>query len=323
VSNAAEAYRNDRDAAALVWVRSGTFVMGSAPPDVAALWAANRWDEHWFQAVGGALCGRDFVGELHPHEVELDGFWLYRDVVTIGQYAAFMAATGHPAPVAPTHGAWNSAWRDGRPLPDTEDLPVSSVSWEDAVAYCVWAGARLPTEAEWEYAARGPEGRVFPWGDSWVAGACRCADEVAGRPMRSHAEWTAWLNGGGRRSDGSWPPDCWLSQHVAQVEGPTPPEVYPRDVSWCGARGMAGQVREWCADWYDPDYYPRSPRWNPPGPAQQGSRPGHAPMRVHRGGSWLSPAYTSRGAQRLAFPPERRDTNDHGFRPVMMALWRA
>ena len=79
---------------------------------------------------------------------------------------------------------------------------------------------------------------------------------------------------------------------------------------------MAGQVREWCANWYDPDYYPRSPRRNPPGPEQHGSRPGHAAARVMRGGSWLSCAATSRGAQRLFFPPERRDTNDHGFRPI-------
>ena len=80
---------------------------------------------------------------------------------------------------------------------------------------------------------------------------------------------------------------------------------------------MAGQVREWCSDWYDAYYYPRSPRTGPRGPDAHGSRPGHAPARVLRGGSWLSPAYTSRGAQRLFFPPERRDTNDHGFRPVM------
>lgn len=306
--------RNPRDSAALIWVPPGTFVMGSAPTNVARLWAANGWDPHWLRTVGGALCGRDFVGELHPHEVALDGFWLYRDVVTIGQYASFLRATGHPAPVAATHGVWNSAWRDGEPLPGTAALPVSSVSWEDAAVYCAWAGARLPTEAEWEYAARGPDGRVFPWGDDWLPGACRCAEELFGAPVTSHAAWEAWLNGGTR---GPRPPECWLERHVAQVEGPTPPERYPLDVSWCGARGMAGQVREWCGDWYDPDYYPCSPRRNPPGPGEHGSRPGHAPARVLRGGTWLSPACTSRGAQRLFFPPERRDTNDHGFRSAV------
>ena len=310
--------RQDRvDGAFLSWVPAGSFVMGSRAEDVERVWAAHGWDEHWFGSVRGALCARPFVGELHPHEVELDGFWIYRDVVTIGQYFAFMRATGHPAPVDPTvHGAWNSAWRDGVPPVGTEALPVSSVSWDDATAYCAWAGGRLPTEAEWEYAARGRDGRVFPWGDDWLSSACRCAEELAGAPVTSHAAGRAWLNGGmgGQRPR---PPNCWLEQHVAQVEGPAPPECYPLDMSWCGVRGMAGQVREWCSDWYDPDYYLHSPRRNPPGPDQHGSRPGHPPARVMRGGSWLSPAYTSRGVQRLFFPPERRDTNDHGLRPVI------
>src|SRR5687768_17031172 len=130
------------DGAVLVWVPAGHFVMGSHPEDVARLWEAEGWDEHWLRTVGGALCGGTFVGELYPHEVELDGFWLYRDVVTVGQYHAFIGATGHPPPVDPVvHGPWNSAWSDGKPLPGTEDLPVRSVSWEDAVAYCAWADA--------------------------------------------------------------------------------------------------------------------------------------------------------------------------------------
>ena len=256
------ALSNPNDRAELVSVPAGQFVMGTDPEDVARLWEAEGWDAHWLRTVGGAMSGRDFVGELHSHEVDVDGFWLYRDVITLAQYHAFLRATDHPPPVDPAvHGPWNSAWRDGAPLPGTETLPVSSVSWEDAVAYCAWAGARLTTEAEWEYAARGPERRIFPWGDSWEPDACRCADEVAGRPIRTHEDWRRWLNGGAT-GRANFPPDCWLAQHVAQVEGPTPPERFPRDVSWCGARGMAGQDREW----YDPDYYPRSPRRNPPGP---------------------------------------------------------
>ena len=303
------------DGADLVWVPSGAFIMGSTEDEVRRLWSANGWDERWYTAhVGGA----NWIGELHPHEVEIDGFWMYRDLVTIGQYFRFMQATGHSAPVDPAmHGPWNSAWQEDKPLPGVEALPVSSMSWDDAVAYCEWADAQLPTEAEWEYAARGPEGRIFPWGDIWEKGACRCADEVAQRTFQSREDWRAWLNGGGKRPDGTFPPSCWLAQHIAQVEGPTPPERYPRDVSWCGVRGMAGQVREWCADWYDPGYYVHSPRHNPPGPVHHGSPPGHAPCRVYRGGAWLSYATTSRGAQRLFYLPQSRDTNDHGFRPVV------
>ncbi len=133
--------------------------MGSVEAELRRLWRTEGWDDYWWGQVDGA----DWIGELMLHRVRLDGFWMYRDPVTVGQYFRFMEATGYPAPVDPAvHGRWNSAWRDGRPLPGTEELPVSSASWEDAAAYCRWAGAQLPTEAQWEYAARGPENHVFP-----------------------------------------------------------------------------------------------------------------------------------------------------------------
>jgi len=286
--------------------------MGSDREALLGLWRRYEWDQRWFDAQVG---GDDWVGELHPHEVELNAFWMYERPVTIAQYHRFMRETSHPAPVDPhVHGPGNSAWRDGSPLPMTEELPVSSVSWEDAAAYCCWAAARLPTEAEWEYAARGRDGLAFPWGNEWEPGACRCADELAGRHFTDNDEWREWLNGGGsRQPDGSFARPCWLAEHVIQVEGPTPPDRYPRDRSWCGVLGMAGQVREWCSDWYDPDYYLRSPRLNPQGPVH----PAGFAQRSLRGGACTGLAYTSRGAQRLFYPPDRRDTNDHGVRCVV------
>ena len=309
---------NACDAATVVLVPEGTFMMGSEREAVLALWRERDWDQRWFDAQVGA---DHWVGELHAHEIEVSSFWMYVEPVTIGRYYTFMKGTGREAPIDPRiHGPWNSAWKDGVPVPGSEKLPVSSVSWEDAVAYCSWAGGRLPTEAEWEYAARGPSGFIFPWGNEWQEGACRCADELAGRRFTDHDDWKAWLNGNGSRgADGSYAKSCWLSEHVAQLKGPTATLEYPRDRSWCGVMGMAGQVREWCSDWYDPDYYVRSPHRNPPGPEHHGSRQGHAPCRAMRGGAWLSPAYTSRGAQRLFYPPESRDTNDHGFRCVVTA----
>ncbi|HEX4206337.1 MAG TPA: SUMF1/EgtB/PvdO family nonheme iron enzyme, partial [Ktedonobacteraceae bacterium] len=118
-----------------------------------------------------------------------------------------------------------------------------------------------------------------------------------------------------RSLNGRYPSSSWRAQHIAQIEGPTPGEHYPKDVSWCGVRGMAGQVREWCADWYDPTYYQHSSRFNPQDSDQ------HCPectsLRVLRGGSWSSYAVTSRGAQRLYYPPDRQDSNDHWLRPVL------
>jgi hypothetical protein len=108
------------------------------------------------------------------------------------------------------------------------------------------------------------------------AGRCRCADEIAGCAFHTHASWRTWLNGGGRSPDGQYSPSSWLTQ----MEEPTPAAWYLGDVSWCGIYGKAGQVREWCADWYDPEYYMHSPRLNPQGPDQ--SWPGYTPHRVLR-----------------------------------------
>ncbi len=107
------------------------------------------------------------------------------------------------------------------------DHPVIEVSWYGAVAYCEWAGGRLPTEAEWAYAARGPEARVFPWGDEW--------DENR-------------LN-----SVGAGPGDT------------TEVGSYPAGASWCGALDMAGNAWEWVADWYGD--YPSGAQANPTGPS--------------------------------------------------------
>jgi formylglycine-generating enzyme required for sulfatase activity len=170
---------------------------------------------------------------------------------------------------------------------------------------------------------RGPQGFLFPWGNTWEPGRCRCADKIAGCTFHIDASWRAWLTGGGPGPDGRYPPASWRARHIAQIEGPTPAEQYPTDVSWCGIQGMVGQVREWCADWYDPEYYRISPSHNPPGPPLAWSQSrGHGTCRVLRGGAWLSPAYTSRGAQRLFYPPDRRDTNDHGLQPVMTKMLR-
>ena len=159
--------------------------------------------------------------ERPVHRVWVDAFELAVYPVTRRQYAAFLEATGHERP------------RDWALFDSSEDVPVVGVSWLDCQAYCAWHSAdggvvRLPTEAEWERAARGGvDGRRYPWGE-----------DIPG-----------WIPANGRGPlDGPWP--------VALGE--------PNDF---GLAGIAANVHEWCADWYAADYYAASPERNPTGPA--------------------------------------------------------
>lgn len=138
------------------------------------------------------------------HRVDLPDYWIDKYPVTNAEYAAFLAATGHRPP---------PHWTDGGYPPGKGNHPVVSVSWEDAQAYAVWAGKRLPTEAEWEKAARGSDGRAWPWGNTFEPS--RCNTREAGR--------------GGTTS---------VDAHSPQGDSPY------------GVADMAGNVWEWTADWY-------------------------------------------------------------------------
>jgi formylglycine-generating enzyme len=161
--------------------------------------------------------------ERPPHAVFVDRFEMAVCPVTRAEYECFIDATRHELP---------RDWSD--PALARADLPVVGVSWIDAVAYCAWRSGqdgrtvRLPTEAEWEFAARGRQEALFPWGDVMPA----------------------WIPNGGRGPlSAPWP--------VTLGE--------PTDF---GLLGIATNVHEWCADWHDKDYYSRSPERNPAGPDQ-------------------------------------------------------
>ena len=201
--------------------------------------------------------------ERPPHRVWLDTFYIDKYEVTNHKYAEFLKATGHPRPAFWENDRYNSP-----------DQPVVGVSWDDAVAYCKWAGKRLPTEAEWEKAARGgADGRKFPWGDEEPKGKAAFGQDMnTGRP--------------------------------APV-GKYQPNGY-------GLYDMAGNVWEWCADRYDQNYYRISPERNPRGPVGGQDRVVRGSSWIGSGLVELYDD-ALRCAFRRMHPPDDK-TDDFGFR---------
>lgn len=187
----------------------------------------------WIDLAGGAfwmgagprdsLDGTPRDNEAPRHEVRLPPFRLARAPVTRGEYQAFLDAGGRPAP---------PFWSE--PAFAHPRMPAVGPSWEDAAAFCAWTAetsgvvVRLPSEAEWEGAARAGRDVVYPWGDE---------------PPESLPDY----------------PRRWR-------EGPEPVDAYP-SLHPLGFLGLGENVHEWCADWYDPRYYAVSPRDDPRGPA--------------------------------------------------------
>jgi len=201
------------------------------------------------------------------HKVYLDAYYIDKYEVTVGQFRKFCNATGRTIPVQPS-------WNQG------DNYPVVNVSWEDASAYASWAGKRLPTEAEWEKAARGEDSRKYPWGNEWNGSYC---NHGSGDSLHIDA------------SDG--------------YERTAPVGSFPQGASPYGVMDMAGNVWEWCQDWYDENYYKKSPSRNPTG-SSSGS------IRVVRGGGWSVPQSYCRSAYRVIYDPQFRYSFFRGFRCV-------
>jgi len=155
--------------------------------------------------------------EKPRRRVYLDAFSIDKYKVTNELYRRFMEATGQAAP-----GYW------GNSTFNAPTQPVVGVNWQNAEAYCRWAGKRLPTEGEWEKAARGTDGRKYPWGEQWDSSRANSSESKLGK--------------------------------TAAVGS------YPTGISPYGVHDMAGNVWEWVADWYGENYYQRSPDRNPKGP---------------------------------------------------------
>lgn len=199
----------------------------------------------------GSPEGQGRPDEWPQRSVYLDAFEIDQVEVTNERYMRFVRATGHRPPPDPFGtGPLQS-------IKGLEQLPVVQTTWYDAKAYCTWAQKRLPTEAEWEKAARGTDGRLYPWGN----------DPPTPRRANFDREW-----------DG---------QRTLHAVGSLPEGDSPY-----GVKDMAGNAREWVADWYEADYYAQAPNRNPQGPEKKGV------VRSIRGGSWHSPANDIRAAAR-------------------------
>lgn len=191
-----------------------------------------------------------------PHKVQLSEFAISKHLITVDQYRKFCEDTKRPMPPAPDKEPYNfnPDWRK-------RDHPIINVTWEDANAYCEWLSKKtglnlkLPTEAQWEKAARGTDGLKYPWGNNW--------DTDVPLNKLLHRANTQYGDNTGTASVGICP------------DGKSPYGVFD----------MAGNVWQWCRDWYDRDYPRMGPTEDPPGPelAEQGG------ARVLRGGAWNTP----------------------------------
>ncbi len=210
-----------------VWAPAGSFLMGTTEEESKDVLAANP----------PMFVRNELSSEMPAHEVTLSkGFWIDRYEVSNAAFRAFVDAGGYQDQQYWSEGGWK--WLQdrgkitpacsGAPDPVLDKLPCVHVNWYEAEAYARWRGGRLPSEAEWEYTARGPNANIYPWGSSFD-------------PAKAN---------------------------VIPSPGLQPVDSYPNGASWVGAYNMAGNAMEWVQDWLDTKYYEQDAAVDPQGPVK-------------------------------------------------------
>jgi formylglycine-generating enzyme required for sulfatase activity len=256
-------------------IPAGPFRMGASPTELKAAYALCTEE---YRAAGAAIieaslrCTARFDAEAPQREVVLPAYAIDRTEVTVGAYRECVR---------------RGACDGGRPVEARrgDAYPVEAVTWDEAAAYCRFRGGALPTEAEWEKAARGALGAVWPWGDRWDG-----ARANHGRRPRIGTQGTEGVADGG--GDGE-------TDASDGAEGPAPVGSYRGGASAYGLLDAAGNLWEWTATIYARDPPQASATFDPGGPVTGGER-------VLRGGSYETPASDLRTTRRIALPPTER-----------------
>lgn len=267
--------KRDIDGMVIVFVPAGSFEMGCTD--------AQMKETLRLCSIIQEDCKREwFEDETPAHTVSLDSFWIDQTEVMNKQYCQFLNAKGNQAEngirwFEPSkYGLIEEVDGRFRSKKGYEQFPVIEISWYGAAAYCAWIGGRLPTEAEWEYVSRGPDGNLYPWGDTFdgrIVNSCDASCDVY--------PYSEYKNSSYNDGQAKWGP-------VGR---------YPSGASWCDALDLCGNVWEWVQDRYNADYYAHSPDKNPKGPST-------GEYYVRRGGSWSNREWqlllTSRRGEELS-----------------------
>ncbi len=248
-----------------VAIAEGEFIMGSTSEEAEAAYTAAK-------LRSSLLEKHTFDAEVPQHNVYLSAYQISRDEITNAQYRAFIEATGRPTPRGQQG---EETWKDENFNADTQ--PVVGVTWFDAQAFAEWIGGSLPTEAQWERAARGTERRIYPWGNE--------------------------------------PPKARLHANFARrYNHPTPVGQFPNGRSPDGIADLAGNVWEWCLDEYNPSFYQQNSKDVKRNPLNLRFRD-VLRARVIRGGAWdVGSAFLRSGLRSKFYPLD--STHTIGFRVV-------